>query len=203
MNENQDNYIIQEDYHGDVKLIRNNSKKVNLSKPTDTLEHKSKQIESLKVSFSSSNNKICLTKSKDLTKIDKDTIYQPNANLPLNYTIDKSDPPTSIVKEIFSKFKVWFIVFAIFIGFVSLCVSLHSVLSHGIFYSFLIFILTSILLLIMLSIIISPIIFIISLVCLVKSIKNSNTDDIIKSVILLIVSFFGLYIIKGVITAII
>lgn len=67
-------YIINEDYHGDAKLTKNNSKKVDLSKPTDALDHRVKHnIEPLKVS--SSNEKICLTKPKDIVNTTEKTSF--------------------------------------------------------------------------------------------------------------------------------
>ena len=62
-------YTINKDYHGDVKIIRNTNKKVNLTKATDILEHNSKQQDSFKDITTISNNKsVCLTKPKDLSK---------------------------------------------------------------------------------------------------------------------------------------
>lgn len=81
MNEN-DKYIIKEDYHGDVKLIKNSTKKVNLAKPTDILDHKIKpQIMPTVYTNSNplqninhSNKKICLTKPKDIVAKDKKSL---------------------------------------------------------------------------------------------------------------------------------
>lgn len=184
-----DNYIIKEDYHGDIKLIKiDKPKKVNLSKPTDTLDHRVKQnLEPLKVA--TSNKKICLTKPEDLAKINKHTIYQPNANLPLKYTIDKSEQKS---KSIFSEFKVWFVAFALIVIFINLSINL-GVFANGDILNHITFnILLMIAIVVLLFIIISPAIFIISLILLVRSIKNSNTSNTVRSVILLILSFLGL-----------
>lgn len=62
-----ENYTIHEDYHGDVKLIKNTTKKVNLTKATDILEHKSKQQDSFK-KITTNSTSVCLTKPKDLPK---------------------------------------------------------------------------------------------------------------------------------------
>lgn len=72
---NQDDvYVIKEDYHGDVKpLPKKDSKKVNLSKPTDILDHRVKS-QLMPSVYTNSNppqkthKKICLTKPEDIEK---------------------------------------------------------------------------------------------------------------------------------------
>lgn len=81
-----DKYTIHQDYHGDIKLTKNDTyKKVDLSKPTDILEHKSKQQDLIPTIYSNSNppsvdnkfnNKICLTKPKDIISHNEEQHYQ-------------------------------------------------------------------------------------------------------------------------------
>lgn len=76
-------YTINKDYHGDVKFIRNKSKKVNLSKPTDILDHrvKSQMMPTLYSNsnppqkINHSNKKICLTKPQDTFNTTKKTSF--------------------------------------------------------------------------------------------------------------------------------
>lgn len=80
----EDKYILKDDF----KLIPNNSKKVDLSKPTDTLDHKvkHKKISKLYNNFNllkkinHSNNKICLTKPQDIVNIPKKTSSNENSS---------------------------------------------------------------------------------------------------------------------------
>lgn len=79
MNDN-DKYIIKEDYHGDIKLTKINiSKKVDLSKPTDNLNHRVKpQImptlytnNNPPSNINTSTKRVCLTKPEDIAKATK------------------------------------------------------------------------------------------------------------------------------------
>lgn len=78
MNEN-DKYIIKEDYHGDVKLTKNNTKKIDLSKRTDILDHRVKPQVMPTIYINSnppqkinhSNKKVCLTKPEDIVAKEK------------------------------------------------------------------------------------------------------------------------------------
>lgn len=75
-------YIIKEDYHGDIKLIKNNTKKVDLSKPTDILDHRVKP-KMMPTIYTNSNppqkikhydKKICLTKPEDIVTKEKKSL---------------------------------------------------------------------------------------------------------------------------------
>lgn len=79
-----DKYIIKENYYGDVKLTKNNtSKKVDLSKPTDILDHRVKpQImptiytnSNLPINVQrQSNKRVYLTKPKDIITKEKKSV---------------------------------------------------------------------------------------------------------------------------------
>lgn len=79
MNDN-DKYIIKEDYHGDIKLTKINiSKKVDLSKPTDNLNHRVKpQVmptlytnNNPPSNINTSTKRVCLTKPEDIVTKEK------------------------------------------------------------------------------------------------------------------------------------
>ena len=80
---NSNDYIINENYHGDIKVIRQQSKKVDLSKPTDILSHRSTS-EIMPTIYANNNppqkinhkinKRVCLTKPQDIIENEKKSI---------------------------------------------------------------------------------------------------------------------------------
>ena len=60
-NNKNDDYILEDNYHGDIKLTRiNKSKKITLTKHNDNIKH------NFELDTSNTKSHICLTKPKDL-----------------------------------------------------------------------------------------------------------------------------------------
>lgn len=70
-----DKYIVKENYHGDVKyILADEPKKVDLSKPTDVLDHSVKETEIPPVNHTDEH--ICLTKPRDIVDNDNELSEQ-------------------------------------------------------------------------------------------------------------------------------